>query len=352
VLVQAENDKRAAENALEHLDQLESTELDIAESALKEAHAIVSQLEQDVEAARLRANTASQLRDDARTQHNEARAKLEFLLQSAPSVNVTVAEAALAQCREKLASFGDESACFPEDLKAAETLVEQRQADLRRTEDELHAARGKLELVGGTVARDERDQEIEALDCLRRSAKELELEYKSTKRLLDVLKEAEEKHTAHLGRKLAEKVTKVFRELTEGRYAQVGMDGGLRVQNVAAEGSERGLPSLSVGTREQLATLVRVALAANLKSVVILDDQLTQSDPCRLAWFQERLRASVRDYAHQIIVITCRPRDYLRPEEMPAVPCDRWETADGLVIADLGAGDGRGAVLKAKDDSA
>ena len=38
-----------------------------------------------------------------------------------------------------------------------------------------------------------------------------------------------------------------------------------------------------------------VALAAQLKSVVLLDDQLVQSDPTRLEWFRQALRTTVRD---------------------------------------------------------
>jgi uncharacterized protein YhaN len=131
-------------------------------------------------------------------------------------------------------------------------------------------------------------------------------------------------------------VTEIFSEFTSGRYAQIVLDPGLRFQGVMAKGSERELGSLSVGTRDQLATLVRLALAAHLKSVIVLDDQLAQSDSQRLVWFRDRLRASVGDHNHQIIVITCRPLDYLQPEEMPVPPCDRFETEDGkLAVVDL-----------------
>lgn len=141
---------------------------------------------------------------------------------------------------------------------------------------------------------------------------------------------------AHLGRSLAKPVTEIFSEFTSGRYAQIVLDSGLRFRSVMAEGGERELASLSVGIRDQLATLVRLALAAHLKSVVVLDDQLAQSDPRRLDWFRDRLRASVRDHDHQIIVITCRPLDYLRPEEMPAPQRNSLETADvRLAVVDL-----------------
>jgi hypothetical protein len=94
--------------------------------------------------------------------------------------------------------------------------------------------------------------------------------------------------------------------------------------------------TLSVGTRDQLATLIRLTLAAQLKTLLVLDDQLAQSDPDRIGWFRDRLRASVRDHAHQIIVITCRPLDYLGPEEIPRSSNDHFESEDRLLkVVDL-----------------
>jgi uncharacterized protein YhaN len=128
----------------------------------------------------------------------------------------------------------------------------------------------------------------------------------------------------------------MFLEFTGTRYAHVNLDPGLRVQTIATMGNDRELASLSVGTRDQLATILRLALAAHLKSVLLLDDQLTHSDPQRLDWFRSKLRASVQNHDHQIIVITCRPLDYLRAEEMPVPPSERFESADGkLTVVDL-----------------
>jgi len=58
-----------------------------------------------------------------------------------------------------------------------------------------------------------------------------------------------------------------------------------------------------------LSTLYRLSLAEYLCSVIVLDDQLVQSDDDRMDWF----RALLTDKAHsfQIVVFTCRPGDYL-----------------------------------------
>jgi uncharacterized protein YhaN len=48
----------------------------------------------------------------------------------------------------------------------------------------------------------------------------------------------------------------------------------------------------------------------------LLDDQLVQSDPDRLRWFRHALRQTA-SVGVQIIVLTCRPDDYLEPAESP-----------------------------------
>src|ERR1019366_4534202 len=125
---------------------------------------------------------ATEARDQARTKREQARAKFEALLPSVPCANLTDAEAAFAQARRDLESDAGGSISLPENLAAADALLEQQQAELRKTEDELQEARGQLKFVGGTVATDQRDQEFEALDGLRKGAEDLELQYRATKR--------------------------------------------------------------------------------------------------------------------------------------------------------------------------
>ena len=87
------------------------------------------------------------------------------------------------------------------------------------------------------------------------------------------------------------------------------------MEGIVASGGTRGVAELSVGTREQLATIVRLAIAAQIKTTVLLDDQLVHSDSRRLEWFRRQLRSSVRDHDHQVIVVTCRLSDYSEGEE-------------------------------------
>jgi len=92
----------------------------------------------------------------------------------------------------------------------------------------------------------------------------------------------------------------------------------LQTRSIELGGAQRNHDTLSVGTREQLATVVRLSIAEALGSFLVLDDQLTQSDPARMDWFRDVLRKSAGEI--QVVVFTCRPADYLEAEEISAVP--------------------------------
>lgn len=70
---------------------------------------------------------------------------------------------------------------------------------------------------------------------------------------------------------------------------------------------------ISVGTSEQLSTLYRLSLAEYFQTVIVLDDQLVQSDGSRMDWFRMLLTEKARSF--QIVVVTCRPGDYLKASE-------------------------------------
>jgi hypothetical protein len=65
--------------------------------------------------------------------------------------------------------------------------------------------------------------------------------------------------------------------------------------------------------------LYRLSMAEYLRTAVVLDDQLVQSDGTRMDWFRALLAEKARSF--QIIVFTCRPDDYLEANAMvPAAP--------------------------------
>lgn len=79
-------------------------------------------------------------------------------------------------------------------------------------------------------------------------------------------------------------------------------------------GIEEPFDSLSIGTREQIAILVRLGVASLLAELegespcLILDDALVYADQARFEIMKTILQRAAKDL--QILVLTCRPRDY------------------------------------------
>jgi hypothetical protein len=168
--------------------------------------------------------------------------------------------------------------------------------------------------VGGHAVAERLARQEEIVAMARQEYEDRELTERAALHLLSEIKAAEAEATSNLGRTLAGPVTEMLKQLTGGRYGAIEFATDLTAGGISAAGASRGMESLSVGTREQIATLVRLAIAAQLQTALVLDDQLVHSDTERLQWFRDRLCASARERQHQIVVITCRPGDYLPPE--------------------------------------
>jgi len=159
------------------------------------------------------------------------------------------------------------------------------------------------------VARERLRDAIEAFELAECQEKETEADYEAWKLLLEQMKEADAAQASNLGQALVPAIAARFQELTEQRYQTVQLTAQLGTEGVMISGALRPTAQLSVGTREQLSTLYRLALAEYLHTVVVLDDQLVQSDNTRMDWFRALLTEKAQTF--QIVVFTCRPGDYL-----------------------------------------
>jgi hypothetical protein len=205
------------------------------------------------------------------------------------------------------------------DSAAAQATFEGLQQHLDRCTSDLNHARGQLHLIAGHVGSERLARQEEAVSLAQAEVRERERTERAALRLLREIEHVEAERATHLGRALAGPITEAFRALTGGRYGQISLAPDLKTEHIEAHGGTRQLEQLSVGTREQLATLLRLAIAGYLHTAVVLDDQLVHSDSERLGWFRECLCASAREHDHQVIVFTCRPGDYLPREVDGAV---------------------------------
>ena len=217
-------------------------------------------------------------------------------------------------------------------VEASEDQLRKEQSELKQVERELAGAEGALSQTGGDVARErlEAARQRHKRLCARES--ELDTEYGAWKLLLETLREAEQDQASHLGESIVAPITQRFQELTGERYGQFELGPNLETAGIEAAGDQRLIDTLSVGTREQLATIFRLSLAEQLKSVLVLDDQLAQTDEVRMEWFRQKLQESARNI--QIVVFTCRPEDYLEKSASPDGSQTRAvDLAQGLVRA-------------------
>jgi hypothetical protein len=229
--------------------------------------------------------------------------------------DLAAAEAALMAVTERRASLpAPERNVLNEEVAAARNKAAGIASALDAVDREIQRAHGALAQVGGAVARERLRDAIEAFELAERQEREVEEEYEAWKLLLEQMKEAEREQASHLGQALAPSIAGRFQALTQRRYENVRLSAHLGTEGVVVAGTVRATERMSVGTREQLSTLYRLSLAEHLKTMVVLDDQLVQSDETRMDWFRALLQEKARSF--QIVVFTCRPDDYLAPGSM------------------------------------
>jgi hypothetical protein len=279
-----------------------------AETARIEA--AVSSARAALERARTDVDLAQQAQTKAIAEHASQTGRLEELRRLRDSQDLPGAEKRLREASDRLAVVP-----VPARMVSDTEVTEARNAEARAKSDldwvvlDIQRTHGALEQVGGSVARERLHDAIEAFELAEHHEREVEAEYDAWLLLLQQMKEAEAAQASNLGQTLAPAIACRFEELTQKRYEDVRLTAELATEGVMSSGALRSTERISVGTREQLSTLYRLALAEYLKTVVVLDDQLVQSDEDRMDWFRDLLAEKAKDF--QIIVFTCRPNDYL-----------------------------------------
>ena len=239
----------------------------------------------------------------------ERRRAVEHEDEAGVRLTVSRIEKEVSALESELSTMGHMGTVDEHAVQAASDSVRWEQSELRQIEEQLSQAKGALSHVGGDVARERLEGARERHKRLRVRECELDTEFGAWKLLRDTLHEAEQDQATHLGEGVITPITQRFQELAGERYGQLELGPNLETEGIEASGGQRTIESLSVGTQEQLATIFRLSLAERLKSVLVLDDQLAQSDEVRMKWFKQKLKESAENI--QIVVFTCRPEDYL-----------------------------------------
>jgi uncharacterized protein YhaN len=268
-----------------------------------------------------RAHAELELAEGTRTtvlkEHAAEGGRLEALQKQRQSQDLQAAETKLRETSDRHGALPVPGRVVTEaNVADARNAEASAKTDLERIVSEIHKTHGALEQVGGAVARERLRDAIEAFDLVTGREREIEAEYDAWLLLLQEMKEADAAQASNLGQVLAPAIAGKFEALTQKRYENVRLTAQLGTEGIVVGGTVRATQRFSVGTREQLSTLYRLALAEYLGTTLVLDDQLVQSDDTRMDWFRALLAEKAR--AFQIIVFTCRQSDYL--EAGAAVP--------------------------------
>jgi hypothetical protein len=320
----AEKQSIAAEFAsLERMIQEKKSRLDTALSGART----------NAEQARIAVETAQGQLTKAKTDHATAHGRLTELRKRRDAENLAAAETMLQEATERHAALPvPDQIVADEDLSVARAAAAGLKLELERMDRDIQRAHGALEQVGGAVARERLRDATDAFELAERQEREIEAEYEAWRLLLEQMKEADAAQASNLGQALVPAIAERFQELTQRRYQSVQLNGQLATQGIVVSGALRSAEQISVGTREQLSTLYRLLLAEYLRSVIVLDDQLVQSDDHRMDWFRALLSEKARSF--QIVVFTCRPDDYLLASALvPHGSAIHADTDGGLVRA-------------------
>jgi DNA repair exonuclease SbcCD ATPase subunit len=271
------------------------------------------------------------------TSHASQEGRLSELRRLRDAENLATAERSSTEAIERHGSLPvPDRVVTDTEFTAALGEVASLKLELEVVERNIQRAHGALQQVGGAVARERLRDATEAFEMAERQEREVEAEYEAWKLLLEQMKEADAAQASNLGQALAPAIAMRFQALTHQRYQTVELTSQLGTAGIVVAGAVRPTDRISVGTREQLSTLYRLSLAEYLRTVIVLDDQLVQSDDTRMDWFRSMLSEKARSF--QIVVFTCRPSDYLASKSrVPKGIAVHTDTDSGFIRAiDLG----------------
>ena len=195
------------------------------------------------------------------------------------------------------------------------------QTEIDALRDSTGTAEGdRRHILGGieAIARDgvqSRAADLEGrLTRLERRHEELERRARGAKLLKELIERLAAERAEVLAGPISKTVSRWMELLTGGRYDGLDLSGALMPTTVraAAYGEDLAIDQLSHGTRQQLAVLLRLAIAVLVsrdeRNLVVLDDRLVDSDPVRL----RRLRSILEEVGDscQIMLATCHESAY------------------------------------------
>lgn len=297
-------------------------EVDTCRKAHNDAVVASGTAESDLGNAQQRLGTAQ---DELRRDDEEMRARQRALAEEEAAVpeEALTAERSIADhtCAELAAQMEPiETELKRLDLQRLESDREMADRALKQLEAEIKQTSLQVEWARGTLASAESwaeklDAVASELEFAESRVAELERRTLALRLLCDALDRARSEAEARFLGPVLARVEPLAQRLLPG--AKLVLDTDMALQGLRRGPAEQPqveeFNSLSLGTREQLAILVRLAFAQLLRekgrpAITILDDAPAYADPGRFAEMLRILHECARDT--QILVLTCREHEF------------------------------------------
>ncbi len=238
--------------------------------------------------ARVRAEQAAERRADVRATLDRGRAQhgdelltaaVDKALEEAAAIAADLAEAEDAVSRSGADQLGEQ-------LGEATTLRTQLAEQVEHLQDELSRVEGALERAGAQGLATAAERARAELAHAEEHHATLERRAMAAARLRETLERHRAQARLRYAAPLRDRIEALGR-VVHGPSFGVGLGADLEVEARTVDGIRLPVTSLSTGAREQLATLVRLAIAGLTATdgsgvPVVLDDALGWSDPGRL----------------------------------------------------------------------
>jgi len=197
-------------------------------------------------------------------------------------------------------------------LERAEKALKTIRADIDKLSGQATVLETELRTLGQIGLGEQLEEKEGELSRARAAADRLERSAAAVRLLLDTLTAAEREAKETFLGPVRERIKPYLRLLFPDAELVLA-DGDMAISHLRRGGIDEPFESLSVGTREQLAVLTRLAFADFLRDIgrpaaIILDDALAYSDDQRFDRMQLVLRKAAERL--QVIILTCRERDY------------------------------------------
>lgn len=183
---------------------------------------------------------------------------------------------------------------------------------VRKLNDDIREARAFITAVGQTGLDEERRQLEGEKERAQQACNRMHSRARAIKLLYKTLSTAEQEAKSQYLEPMLEILRPQLNDFFPG--SQLILDSkAVEILHLERDGNKENYNDLSVGTREQLSVLTRLAIARLLKQqgqpgVLVLDDALVYSDDTRISKMKKLLQDVGKEI--QILILTCRLRDY------------------------------------------